>query len=102
MNGFNVATVYENKRMFPTVKRWTGDGYEESRMMVSKRRKTIRLTDAHGGIVEIASYIHRGVQRYKDSREKRNNGNISESEAKSELKRMLAVSDAFAEELLSC
>jgi predicted PolB exonuclease-like 3'-5' exonuclease len=101
MNGYNVQTVFESKRQFPTVKQWNGNGYDERRMPVLRLRKTVRLTDQHGDTVEFSAYVHRGQTHYKDSREKRNNGKIGDLEAFGELERMLGVSNDYARRLLS-
>ena len=98
MGAYNVETVFVSKRLLPTVKRWNGSGYDESRMPVLQIRKTVTLADDHGGTVKFESYIYRGQTYCKDSRCKKS---ISVDEAASELVRMLDVSADYAKHLLS-
>lgn len=98
IGNYRVKTRFVNKRSFPTVKRWNGNGYETQRMMVSQTKKSVVLTDKHGDTVEFSAYIHRGQVNYRDSREK---NPIADHEAHDELKRMLGINDEYAKRLLS-
>lgn len=95
---YNVETLFVSKRLFPTAKRWTGGGYEEYRMSIMQRRKTVTLRSDKWPMVQFEAYIHRGQTNYKDSREKKS---VSEIDAISEICRMLDCSESYAKRLLS-
>lgn len=98
INGYKVRTLFVNKTMFPTVKRWNGNGYSDERMMARQTKKTVTLVSSHGDVVQFEAYVHRGQVNYRDSREKKT---VRESDAKDELKRMLGINDEYADRLLS-
>lgn len=94
IGNYTVTEHFEEKRFFiPIIE----DGKKKS-IPIRRVKRTIALRHVKGGMVVFTIYNHGGMIRYRDSRYKQSF--VNSDHHKAEVKRMLEVDDALADNLI--